>query len=93
MTDVSFKSTYKIPMTQWGVNNTKKILLKSMISSYPNGIITKGKDSCALISIPDKKDTTFLRKLRKLGFLEFKQMEGENIKKDSLVDYVKNTLG
>ena len=89
MSDISFKSTFKIPVNQWGVNNSKKIQLKSLVSSY-NGIVTKGKDQTALVSISDKKDFGFIRKLQKLGFCEFKQFEGENIKKASLEDYVKS---
>ena len=92
MSDISFKSTFKIPVSQWGVNNTKKIQLKSLVSSYPNWLITAGKDKQALISIPDSKDFRFLRKLRKIGYNEFDKFEGENIKKASLEDYVKSFL-
>ena len=42
MSDISFKSTYKIPVTQWGINNTKKLQLKSLVESN-NGIITGKK--------------------------------------------------
>ena len=91
MSDISFKSTFKIPMSQWGVNNSKKIQLKSLVSSY-NGIVTKGKEPTAFVSIADKKDIGFIRKLKKIGYYEFKQIEGENIKKESLVDYVKSFL-
>lgn len=87
MSEISFKSTYKIPVTQWGINNTKRIQLKSLINSY-NGIITGEKDKFALVSIPDKKDLGFIRKLIKIGYREYKQFVGEKISKDSLVEYV-----
>ena len=87
MSEISFKSTYKIPVTQWGINNTKKIQLKSLINSY-NGIITWKKDKFAVVSIPDKKDLGFIRKLMKIGYREYKQFVGEKISKDSLVEYV-----
>ena len=89
MSDISFKSTFKIPVRQWGVNNTKKIQLKSLVSSY-NGIVTKGVGANAFVSMADKKDFGFLRKLRKIGYNEFQQIEGENIKKETLEDYVKS---
>lgn len=92
MSDISFKSTFKILVNQWGVNNTIKIQLKSLVSSYLNWLITAGKDKLALISIPDSKDFSFLRKLRKIGYNEFDKFEGENIKKASLEDYVKSFL-
>lgn len=64
MSDISFKSTFKIPVSQWGVNNSKKLQLKSLVSSY-NGVVTKGKEQTALVSISDKKDFGFIRKLKK----------------------------
>ena len=87
MSEISFKSTYKIPVTQWGINNTKKIQLKSLINSY-NGIITGKKDKFALVSIPDKKDLGFIRKLMKIGYREYRQFIGEKIPKNSLEEYV-----
>ncbi len=92
MSEISFKSTYRIPVNQWGVNNSKKLQLKSLISSYPSWLITKGKDKIAFVSMPDKKDISFIRKLRKIGFLEFLQFEGENIPKDKLENHVKDFL-
>ena len=89
MSDISFKSTYKIPVTQWGINNTKKLQLKSLVESN-NGIITGKKDKFALVSIPDKKDMGFIRKLMKIGYREYRQFIGEKIPKNSLEEYVDN---
>ena len=89
MSEISFGSTFKIPVSQWGINNTKKIKLKSLVGAY-NGIVTKGKDNYAVLSIPDKKDKNFLYKLRSLGYFQFEQFEGEKIPKESLLDYVAN---
>ena len=87
MTNVNFGSTYKIPVSQWGINNTKKILLKNLIASH-NGIVTKGKDSYAIVSIADKKDIGFIRKLSKIGYYQYKKFEGENIPKDKMEYYI-----
>ncbi len=91
MQEISFKSTFKIPMSQWGINNTKKLQLKSLVASY-NGIVTKGKDNYAVLSIPDKKDKGFLYKLRSLGYFQYQQCEGEKIPKESLLEYVTKRL-
>lgn len=88
MTEISFGSTYKIPLKQWSVNNTKKTQLKTMISSYGNYLIKSGKDPYALVSIADKKDMNFMRKLKKLGFFAYQMFEGENIKKEALEKYI-----
>lgn len=88
MNNITFGSTYKIPMSQWGINNTKKLMLKNLVASH-NGLVTKGKDSFAMLSIPNKKDMTFIRKLRKIGYFQFDMFEGEKIPKDSLELYIK----
>ena len=69
-------------------NNTKKLMLKNLVASH-NGLVTKGKDSFAMLSIPNKKDMTFIRKLRKIGYFQFDMFEGEKIPKDSLELYIK----
>ena len=89
MNNITFGSTYKIPMSQWGINNTKKLQLKNLVSSY-NGVVTKGKDSFAVVSISDKKDIGFIRKLSKIGSFQYEMFEGEKIPKDSLLSYIKN---
>ena len=83
MTEISFGSTYKIPLKQWGVNNTKK-----MVSSYGNYLIKSGKDPYALVSMANKNDLNFIRKLKKLGYYAYQMFEGENIKKDALERYI-----
>lgn len=37
MTEINFTSTYRIPISQPGVNAAKKAKLKELIGSYPNG--------------------------------------------------------
>ena len=76
-------------MSQWGINNTKKLKLKSLVRAY-NGIVTKGKDNYAVLSIPDKKDKGFLYKLRSLRYFQFEQFEGEKIPKESLLEHIAN---
>ena len=91
MSEISFKSTFKIPVSQWGINNTKKLQLKTLVGSY-NGIVTKGKDSFAVVSIPDKKDMKFIHNLRKIGYFQYGMCEGEKIPKESLLEYAARML-
>ena len=67
MTEINFTSTYRIPITQAGINSAKKTRLKELIESYPNGLIGKSKTGNARISIPDSEDATFIGKLKKIG--------------------------
>lgn len=91
MSEISFRSTFKIPISQWGINNTKKLRLKSLVNSY-NGIVAKGKDNYAVLSIPDTKDKGFLCKLTSLGYFQFEKITGEKIPKESLIEYITKKL-
>ena len=56
MTEINFGSTYRIPITQAGVNAAKKAKLKELIQSYPNGLIGNSKVGNARVSMPDSED-------------------------------------
>ena len=91
MSEVSFKSTFRIPITQQGINKTKKTSLKALVNSY-GGIVGTGNTGYACVSMPNSKDTAFLRKLKGLGYKVYQMFEGENIKKNDLSDYIKKML-
>ncbi len=92
MTEISFGSTYRIPITQAGVNGAKKAKLRELIESYPNGLIGKSKTGQARISVPDSEDENFLRKLKAIGYKVFQKFEGDNISKENLDTFIKNKL-
>lgn len=92
MTDINFTSTYRIPITQAGVNSAKKARLKELIESYPNGLIGSSKVGNARVSIADKEDANFIGKLRKIGYKVYQKFEGENIPKEELDVFIKEKL-
>ena len=92
MTEINFTSTYRIPITQAGINSAKKTRLKELIESYPNGLIGKSKTGNARISIPDSEDATFIGKLKKIGYKVYQKFEGENITKDKIDVFIKERL-
>lgn len=92
MKDVSFGSTFRIPISQAGVNSAKKTKLKTFILSYENGLIGNSKSGYARISIPNKEDEKFIRLLKALGYKVFQKFEGENIPKDNLDIFIKEKL-
>lgn len=92
MTDINFTSTYRIPITQAGVNSAKKARLKELIQSYPNGLIGNSKTGNARISLPNSEDATFIGKLKKIGYKVYQKFEGENIPKDEIDVFIKERL-
>jgi replication fork clamp-binding protein CrfC len=92
MTEINFTSTYRIPITQAGINSAKKTKLKELIQSYPNGLIGNNKVGNARVSMPDAEDEKFISKLRKIGYKVYQKIEGENISKENLDAFIKNNL-
>lgn len=92
MTDISFGSTYRIPISQAGVNSAKKARLKELIESYPNGLIGKSKVGNARVSMLDSEDASFIAKLKKIGYKVYQKFEGENIPKEDLDIFIKEKL-
>lgn len=92
MTDINFTSTYRIPITQAGVNSAKKLKLKQLIESYPNGLIGNSKVGNARISIPNKEDEKFLKQLKTIGYKIYQKFDGENIPKENIDAFIKENL-
>lgn len=92
MNNISFGSIYRIPITQAGVNNSKKERLRTLIESYPNGLIGKSKTGQARVSVPDSEDSKFEQKLKTIGYKVFQKFEGDNIPKEEIDSFVKSKL-
>jgi hypothetical protein len=92
MTEINFTSTYRIPISQAGINPVKKTKLKELIETYPNGLVGNSKKGHARVSIPDSEDGNFIDKLKKLGYSVYQKFEGENIPKEDLDVFIKEKL-
>lgn len=92
MTDINFTSTFRIPITQAGVNNSKKLQLRALVGSYRNSLIGNGKQGYARVSIMDSEDEKFLRKLKKIGYKTYQRFDGENIAPENIDMFIKQKL-
>ncbi len=91
MTEISFTSTFRIPITQPGINNSKKLQLRALVGAH-NGLIGSGKQGYARISMPDSDDDKFIRKLRQIGYSRYQRFDGENIPNENLDAFIKQKL-
>ena len=91
MSEISFGSTFRIPISQQGINKTKKVQLKSLITSY-GGVVGTGNTGYARVSMGNDKDSGFIHKLKNIGYQIYQQFRGENIVKNNLDDYLNKCL-
>ncbi len=92
MTNVNFESTYRIKITQAGINQAKKTKLAELVKTYPNGMIGKGKDGYARVSVPECEDNNFIKKLKNIGYKIFQIFEAHDVDKHELDYYIKENL-
>lgn len=81
MSDISFGSTYRIPLIQPGVNAYKREALKKAASKYQNVLYPNGSNGNVRVSIRKRLDNEFEMKLKRLGFKIFQKFERNNVPK------------
>lgn len=91
MSNVSFKSTYRIPLVEQNISRAKRQALKDMASKYQNVLYPSGEQGNVRVSIRKRLDEGFERKLRQIGFRVFQKFERHNVPKtDGQMDeYIK----
>lgn len=91
MSEVSFGSTYKIPLVEQNISRAKRQALKDMASKYQNVLYPKGEQGNVRVSIRKRLDEGFEQKLRRIGFKVFQKFERHNVPKtDGQMDeYIK----
>ena len=83
MSDITFGSSYRIPLTQPGVGSAKKDALKYMASKYQNVLYPSGNVGYVRVSIRKKLDAKFEQKLRQLGFKIYQKFDRHNVPKSN----------
>lgn len=92
MTEINFKSTFRIPVTQPGMNAAKKKSLKNMASEYKNSLAGNGNTGFVRVSIPENEDTNFVQQLKTIGCKIYQVFEKHNINKNEIDEYIKDAL-
>lgn len=89
---INFGSTFRIPVSQPGVNSSKKLRLKQLVESYPNGLIGNSKTGYARVSVSNNEDNIFISKLKNIGYKRYQIFEGENIPAEEIDIFIKERL-
>ena len=92
MAQINFTSTYRIPITQAGVNTAKKNALRDFASQYPNSIVPKGNDGSVRVSVDASEDENFVQGLKLIGYKIYQIFDAHNVPQNKLDAYVKRNL-
>ena len=94
MTDVSFGSTYRIPLVEQGITKAKREQLKNMVKVYQNFAYPKGNNGYVRVSMGEELDAGFEQKLKQIGFKVFQKFAAHNVSATdgSMDSYIKEQL-
>lgn len=94
MTEISFGSTYRIPLVEQNITPAKRDALKKMVNAYQNVKYPSGSNGCVRVSIRKRLDAGFEQKLRQIGFKVFQKFDRHNVPKtdDKMDTYIKVQL-
>ncbi len=89
--NISFGSTYRVPITQPGVNNAKKDKLRTLTQQY-GGLISSSKTGAARVSLPNELDEKFEQDLKNIGYRQYQKFDAESLPKAEIDGYIKKAL-
>ena len=89
--EVSFGSTYRIEITQPGVNKAKKERLRALTTKY-EGLISSGDTGTARVSILNSQDDAFEKDLKDIGYKQYQKFDAENLPQTEIDRYIKSKL-
>ena len=92
MTQVSFTSTYRIPLIERKVSVAKRQALKDLASKYDNHLYPNGNKGCVRVSVPEEQDMKFEQRLRQIWFKVYQKFEQHDVSYDKMDSYIKQAL-
>ena len=92
MNNISFKSTYRIPLIERKVSVAKRESLKKLATEYENHLFPNGNKGCVRVSVGEKEDAKFEQKIRQMGFKVYQKFEEHNVPDFKIDSYIKSEL-
>ncbi len=81
MQEISFCSTYRIPLTQPGSSRAKKDLLKTIASKYQNVLFPSGNTGYVRVSVRKRLDSRFEQQIKQAKFKVYQKFAKHNVPK------------
>ena len=92
ISQISFGSTYRIPLNQPGVTKAKKDALKELAAIYTNALVPGGRQRFVRVSIPKALDPDFVEDLKKIGFDRYQIFPRHRVSKAKMDEYIREQL-
>ena len=92
--NITFNSTYRIPLVEQNISSAKREMLKKFASKYQNCLYPNGNQGNVRLSIRKRLDDGFEQRLRQMGFKVFQKFERHNVPRTNskMDDYIKEEL-
>lgn len=87
--NVSFGSTYSIPISAEGINRAKKEKLRKFISTFENGLAPSASSGNCRVSIAKSEDTRFEQQLKQLGYKIWNKFDFHSLNKNEIDECIK----
>ena len=92
MSDISFTSTYRIPLTEWKVTPAKRTAIKDLALKYTNHLYPNGNKGYVRVSVAEAEDNNFERELQQHKVKIYQKFSAHNVDKNFIDDYIKEEL-
>lgn len=89
--DISFGSTYRIPISQPGIGKGQKDnrVLHKFVLTFPNGLAPNGKAGWCRVSVPEEQDAIIESGLKKIGYKIWQKFNLHNLNKSKIDEVLK----
>jgi len=92
MSDISFTSTYRVPLVSPGINQAKRGKLKEFAGTCQNSLFPNGQQGAVRISVDKSEDASVENKIRQLGFRIYQKFDLHNLSPDTMDAAIKEAL-
>ena len=92
MNNISFASTYRVPLVSPGINKAKRGRLKVFAGTCQNSLFPNGQEGAVRISVNEKEDAFVENKIRQLGFKNYQKFNLHNLAPNTMDTAIKEAL-
>ena len=90
--NISFTSTYRIPLSERNITPGKKDEVKNFSDKYEHHLHRGCRLGWVRISVPEELDEEIEKKLKQMGFRIYQKFDAHNLPNNKIDKYIKSHL-